>query len=349
MKIGILTLPFNNNYGGLLQCYALQKFLKEEGHDVYIIKHHITNPQTLTAKISTVIRLITGKKKKYKKQIASMEQFEKSYFKETQLIRSHEEFNNLQKYNFDALIVGSDQVWRFKYTQERFAEYFFDFAEKWHVKRFAFAASFGIDKWELNTNDTKKIQDLASLFDKISVRELSGTKLCQEKLHCNAIQLLDPTFLLSPDKYRLLYDNAPLEKDTLAVYLLDTTPSKKEAVKKISQTMKLESVYIGRNPQNNIYNRVEDWIKEIDSSKLVITDSFHGVVFSIIFNKPFILIMNEARGADRFLSLFQTFGFNKTYSCTKQFSPEYINKIDENLRNQIIERNQKSSISFFKL
>ena len=187
------------------------------------------------------------------------------------------------------------------------------------------------------------------MFNKISVRELTGIKLCKDNLYCDSTHLLDPTFLLSPEDYRLLYDNKTSKDDTLAVYLLDISPSKMDAVKKISQQMQLNPNYIGKNPQNNIFNRVEDWLKGIDSSNLVITDSFHGVVFSIIFNKPFVLIMNEARGANRFISLFQTFGFNKTYSCAKQFSPEYINRIDTDLRNQIIEENKKSSISFIKL
>lgn len=349
MKIGILTLPFNNNYGGLLQCYALQNFLKEEGHEVYVIKHHTSRPKTFTSKISDAIRIITGKTRKYKKQIASMQQFEKQYFQETHPICSTEEYKNLKKYNFDALIVGSDQVWRFQYTEENFSEYFFNFAKEWDIKRYAFAASFGVDTWDLNASDTKKLQELCKIFDKISVRELTGVKLCKENLHCDSTHLLDPTFLLSPDEYRLLYDNKILKDNTLAVYLLDINPSKMDAVKKISQQMHLNPIYIGRNPQNNIFNRVEDWLKGIDSSNLVITDSFHGVVFSIIFNKPFVLIMNEARGANRFFSLFQTFGFNKTYSCATQFSPEYINRIDTDLRNQIIEENKKSSISFIKL
>lgn len=246
MKIGILTLPFNNNYGGLLQCYALQKFLKEEGHEVYVIKHHISKPKTFASKINDAIKIITGKKRKYKKQIASMQQFEKQYFQETHPICSTEEYKSLKKYNFDALIVGSDQVWRFQYTKENFSEYFFNFAKGWNIKRFAFAASFGVDTWDLKASDTKKLQDLCKIFNKISVRELTGIKLCKENLHCDAIHLLDPTFLLSPDEYRLLYDNKILKDNTLAVYLLDISPSKMDAVKKISQQMQLNPNYIGK-------------------------------------------------------------------------------------------------------
>lgn len=349
MKIGLLTLPFNNNYGGLLQCYALQTFLKKQGHEVYIIKHNFSNRRNFKRNIKHLLKEILGKNLKYKRQVAPMKQFEDNYLQKTSLINSKQEFNILKNYNFDALIVGSDQVWRFQYTKENFAEYFFDFAKEWNVKRFAFAASFGVDTWDLNASDTKKLQDLCKMFNKISVRELTGIKLCKDNLHCDSTHLLDPTFLLSPEDYRLLYDNKTSKDDTLAVYLLDISPSKMDAVKKISQQMQLNPNYIGKNPQNNIFNRVEDWLKGIDSSNLVITDSFHGVVFSIIFNKPFVLIMNEARGANRFISLFQTFGFNKTYSCAKQFSPEYINRIDTDLRNQIIEENKKSSISFIKL
>lgn len=349
MKIGLLTLPFNNNYGGLLQCYALQTFLKEQGHEVYVIKHNFSRKGNLKSKIYSIIKRLLRKDLKYKIQTTAMQQFENTYLRETHLISSTQALHSLKKYNFDVLIVGSDQVWRFEYTKDNFAEYFFDFAKEWKVKRLSFAASFGIDTWNLDTESTNKLQALVKLFNKTSVRELSGIKLCKEYLHCNPTFLLDPTFLLSAENYRVLYDNISSIKEALAVYLLDVNQQKINAVENISREMHLEPIFIGKNPKNGVYNRVEDWLKNIDTSKLVVTDSFHGVVFSIIFNKPFVLIMNETRGADRFLSLFQTFNFHKTYSYIEPFSIKYINQVDKNLRNQKIEKNKISSTNFIQL
>lgn len=342
MKIGLLTLPFNNNYGGLLQCYALQTFLKEQGHEVYVIKHNFYTKKNLKTKIKNFLKIILGKVSKN----TSMEAFEKIFFQETHFIKSPQELCSLEKYNFDALIVGSDQVWRFEYTKNNFAEYFLNFAKEWHIKRFAFAASFGIDSWTINCKETQELKHLIKLFNKVSVREISGIKLCKEYLNSEAIQLLDPTFLTLEENYRSLYSHSNSNSKTLAVYLLDISQEKIDAVNNISHQMHLSPTFIGKNPNNGIYQKVEDWLKGIDTSSLVITDSFHGVVFSIIFNKPFILLMNENRGATRFSSLFQTFNFDKVYSCSMPFSTDYINLIDRNLYKQIIENNKKLSIDF---
>lgn len=346
MKIGLLTLPFNNNYGGLLQCYALQTFLKEQGHEVYVIKHNFSRKGNLKSKIYSIIKRLLRKDLKYKIQTTAMQQFENTYLRETHLISSTQALHSLKKYNFDVLIVGSDQVWRFEYTKDNFAEYFLNFAKEWHIKRFAFAASFGIDSWTINCKETQELKHLIKLFNKVSVREISGIKLCKEYLNSEAIQLLDPTFLTLAENYRSLYSHSNSNSKTLAIYLLDISQEKIDAVNNISHQMNLSPTFIGKNPNNGIYQKVEDWLKGIDTSSLVITDSFHGVVFSIIFNKPFILLMNENRGATRFSSLFQTFNFNKVYSCSMPFSTDYINLIDRNLYKQIIENNKKLSIDF---
>lgn len=342
MKIGLLTLPFNNNYGGLLQCYALQTFLKEQGHEVYVIKHNFYIKKNLKTKIKNFLKIILGKASKN----ASMEAFEKTFFQETHFIKSPQEFCSLKKYNFDALIVGSDQVWRFEYTKNNFAEYFLNFAKEWHIKRFAFAASFGIDSWTINCKETQELKHLIKLFNKVSVREISGIKLCKEYLNSEAIQLLDPTFLTLEENYRSLYSHSNSNSKTLAIYLLDISQEKLDAVNNISHQMNLSPTFIGKNPNNGIYQKVEDWLKGIDTSSLVITDSFHGVVFSIIFNKPFILLINENRGATRFSSLFQTFNFDKVYSCSMPFSTDYINRIDRKLYKEVIKKNKESAINF---
>ena len=92
MKIGLLTLPFNNNYGGLLQCYALQTFLKKQGHEVYIIKHNFSNRRNFKRNIKHLLKEILGKNLKYKRQVAPMKQFEDNYLQKTSLINSKQVF-----------------------------------------------------------------------------------------------------------------------------------------------------------------------------------------------------------------------------------------------------------------
>ena len=351
MKIGILTLPFNNNYGGLLQCFALQTFLKELGHDVIIIKRAYPKQSNIKTKIIRIIKKISGKTNKYRKQTFPMIFFERSHFTETRPFTNPIQLEELPHYHLDTLIVGSDQVWRFDYTKEHFAEYFLDFAERWKINRIAFAASFGIKSWTLNTEQTDRIKKLASLFNRISVRESSGINLCQQYLDYQAVHLLDPTFLLSASEYRKLYRTKPHVKtqDTIASYLLDSNEAKKNAIKMITNVTGLKNVFIGRNPKTGNWQSVEEWLQHIDEAKFIITDSFHGIVFSIIFDKPFVLINNTSRGAERFISLSETFGFNQFYDCTEQFSVKHINHIDKKLRERIIKENKKASIHFLAL
>lgn len=349
MEIGILTLPFNCNYGGLLQCYALQSFLKGLGHEVVIIKRVFPKRISFKNKAINAIKLLLGRTDKYKRSVVAMSRFENTYIIETPQIKEIRQYDSLLKDKIDALVVGSDQVWRFDYTKEHYAEYFFDFAEKWTVKRLAFAASFGVKDWNLGKKETSKIKKLASLFDRISTREESGVKLCQEKLACKATRLLDPAFLLSRDEYRILYETKKNETDVIATYILDLDQEKTKAIKQISQVIGKNVTFIGKDPQTKIYQPVVDWIKCIDESNLVVTDSFHGVVFSIIFNKPFVLMINENRGAERFISLSNTFGPFQYFVPGSSFSSKFVNYLDRDKCKQIIDENKLLSTNFIRV
>lgn len=349
MKIGILTLPFNCNYGGLLQCYALQSFLKGLGNEVYVIKRVFPKHTSFKHKTLNFFKLLFGRTDKYKKSVAAMKRFENMYIIETPQIKEISQYNDLLKKKIDTLVVGSDQVWRFDYTKENYAEYFFDFAEKWNIKRYAFAASFGVKYWNLGKKETDKIKKLASLFDGISTREESGIRLCQEKLECKAVHLLDPAFLLSKDEYRTLYGTKRIETNMIAAYILDFDREKTKAIKQISRVIGNDINCIGKNPQTKVYQSVEEWIKCIDESKLVVTDSFHGVVFSIIFNKPFVLIVNENRGAERFISLSNTFGPFQYFVPGSSFSSKYVNYLDKDKCKQIIDENKLLSTNFISM
>ena len=327
MKIGILTLPFNCNYGGLLQCYALQSFLKGLGHEVVVIKRVFPKRISFKNKAINAIKLLLGRTDIYKKSVAAMRCFENAYIIETLQIKEIRQYDSLLKDKIDALVVGSDQVWRFDYTKEHYAEYFFDLGKK----------------------ETSKIKKLASLFDRISTREESGIKLCQEKLACKATHLLDPAFLLSRDEYRSLYKTKVNKTDAIATYILDFDEEKLKSIKQISHAIDKDIIYIGKNPHTKVYQAVEDWIKSIDESNLVVTDSFHGVVFSIIFNKPFVLMINENRGAERFISLSNTFGPFQYFVPGSSFSSKFVNYLDRDKCKQIIDENKLLSTNFIRV
>ncbi|BAX80465.1 polysaccharide pyruvyl transferase family protein [Labilibaculum antarcticum] len=333
MKIGIITLPFNWNYGGILQTYALQSALKKIGHESYTINRN-TEPMSLKLKVLSYIRrsilktlfrkdvvVRTWPTKEEEKTIRQhTDRFIRENIKITDLLKSEKEFKNLAKYDFSAYVIGSDQVWRPKYSpiiENHFLK-FIPSNDK--SKRIAYAASFGVDNWEFTPSQTKACADLAKQFDSISVREDSGVALCKKHLNVDADVTLDPTLLIDKEEYIKLVgkDGIPKLSGTLLNYILDLSPDKKKILDQAIEELGIKPVSImpkgtfresGKNRLDDcICPPVTNWLRGFMDAEFVITDSFHGTVFSIIFNKPFLAIGNAKRGITRFSSLLKILG-----------------------------------------
>lgn len=321
MKIAILTQPLYTNYGGILQCYALQVVLERMGHKVQVLTkpqygrfYCIIYPLAVCKRLFK--RFVLGKKTaifKAPHQIISQRtnQFIHQYIHQyiqrvwTAKIASH----------FDAIVVGSDQVWRPLYSQP-IEEAFLSFLGDVDIKRVAYAASFGVNHCEYTEEQRKICSSLLKKFNAVSVRESSGVQLCQEYFDTKAIQLLDPTLLLSDNDYRALIKNGKTQpsKGNMLVYMLDWTKEKKELVERIASEKGMIPFWI--NSETTDENRpfelcikmsVEQWLRSFDDAEFVLTDSFHGCVFSIIFRKQFLAVGNKERGLDRFHSLLALF------------------------------------------
>jgi len=334
MKIGIITHPLIYNYGGILQNYALQQVLKDLGHEVYTIDKLSKTP--LKVKILSLgkrsLLKLSGKKVKLRGWQTDKESnvinkntrnFVSQYICTTDSVIDNDEVKKIhEKYKFDAYIVGSDQVWRRNLTRGNNLE-FLDFIEfNTDVKKIAYAASFGVSEWEFNTQETTKFQKLAPLFDAISVREDEGVKLCKEYLKVNASHLIDPTMLLNKDKFVSLVKTANVNSSAgkLFCYVLDRNNDKNRIIKDVSKSVNLKAFEVlpeqnysmdlkkGFDINKCVFPKIELWLRAFMDAEFVITDSFHGTAFSILFNKPFIAIVNKRRGASRFYSLLKTFG-----------------------------------------
>lgn len=329
MKIAILTLPLNHNYGGILQAYALQTTLERMGHEVVVldvnrypvIKLH---KAILAYPLRLFKRYIKGDKRIFIRREDIIRKRNSYFCKYTErFIRKNInrlEYNSLEslsKLKLDALVVGSDQVWRPIYYKP-IENAFLKFAEYWNVKRIAYAASFGTDKWEYSSQQTELCKRLVKKFDIVSVRESSGVELCKNFLNVNALQVLDPTMLLSKEDYINLIDrkNPNMEDNKqLLIYILDSNADKQKIVDYIAENKSLKKNYVGVQVFNDalplnqrIQPPVEDWLQSFMNAEFVVTDSFHACVFSILFNKPFIAIGNIERGMSRFISLLSIFG-----------------------------------------
>ena len=236
-------------------------------------------------------------------------QFCRRYINETYPIRGGKLKARIYN-NFDAYIVGSDQTWRPAYNWgDRLYYMYLDFVkDNDSVKKIAYAASFGVDNWEYSQDQTNKCKELIKKFDAISVREVSGIALCRDYLNVEAQHLLDPTLLLSADDYRLLIKDKDFGyKGEVCVYILDMTEEKRRLINVFCSKNNLRWYPVGTCLNNGDMPSIESWLAGFDKAKYVITDSFHGSVFSIIFNKPFVSIGNNARGMSRFDSLLGVF------------------------------------------
>lgn len=324
MKIALLNLPIDNNYGGNLQRYALMKVLQDMGHDVTHVNlrfgYHLPwykKPFSYTKRL--ILKYIFGKdikinqerflRQQYKKRCAVTEPFYQRYIKHTNPITDLRKLKELD--GFDAFVVGSDQVWRKKIAGRYLSTMFLDFLpDKSTVKRIAYGVSLGVSENELNQEEVNRLSDLYKRFDAVSVREDSALNLFKEYgwINPKAIQVLDPTMLLTKDDYLKLIENGNTvpSKGNMFCYILDKTEEKSRLIKEKAEELQLNPFELGLNDDKPV--SIEQWLRSFADAEYVITDSYHGLVFSIIFRKPFYPIRNEFRGNARFDCVLKLFG-----------------------------------------
>lgn len=261
------------NYGAVLTAYAMQSILDNMGlrnaHIDYRYKH--------------IKERFDG---------SFTDRFARKYLHRTPLCSCYKDFLKLNSITEKGFIVGSDQVFRDDYINKTSDYYLLAFAEP-DKQRIAISASFGKDSFKL-----KNKESLFQAMDGISVREENGLKLC-ESLGVNAEHILDPVFLADKEIFEDLVKNVEKPSCKIVGYILDEN----DEVNNFTQ--RFGSDYI------NIANKnlsVEEFLSYIYHAEKVVTDSFHGTCFAIIFNKPFRTFDNKGRGSSRFESLFKTFG-----------------------------------------
>ncbi|MCG6190239.1 polysaccharide pyruvyl transferase family protein [Maribellus maritimus] len=312
INVGILTLPFNSNYGGILQTYALQTYLKEKDYNAIHIYRDFPEKNKLVQIVKDLAKFLTGKTLVRKAKAHYPFQFFDKYVNpKTRRIRTISDFKDLKRYNFSTIIVGSDQVWRKEIAYGALKmNFFLDFAGK-STNKVSYAASFGLDSWQFDKEETEQIKKQILAFKAVSVREKSGVQLCENHLGIKATHVIDPVMLLPKEKYfDLLYDEEKDANGDCLVYLLDFTEQKQAIVNEISSKLNYKTYAVNKDIVKLGFRfkpSVKSWLKGFRDARFVVTDSFHGCLFSIIFNKPFLIIGNEKRGLARFNSLLSDF------------------------------------------
>ncbi len=299
MKIGILTYQWSHNYGAALQCYALQQFLMTAGYAVEVIPidKSLDNPFLKQWIGKTPISTLIKWKRRYTEH--KFRQFRKTRFCYGKTPPGSVSKIINHKWCYDAVVVGSDQVWNvlFEKTPDEQRLFFLDFLPAATI-RISYAASMG--GTTLSKNLYATLVSYLRRFKAISLREISGVDTVR-KLGLPAVWMPDPTLLLTAsewsDRLPLNEVKKPKSPEPILVYQLEWPTSVNldwvaTTLAENSQTSEIVKPY----PHIHLFQRGNpmytpiEWMAAIRRTACLVTNSFHGVVFSILFHRPFIVV-----------------------------------------------------------
>ena len=283
MKISILTFSKESNFGANLQCYALCKTLQNMGHQVDIID--IQLPKITFSWYTNLLQLPQDFlfflfRKKH------LNIFTKKYKTTTKLQEV--------QHKSDLYIVGSDQVWNPDITKRLDPLiYFFSFLPK-GVCRVSYAASFGTGSWQ-SPALTGEVKRLLHKFNAVSVREQTGVAICKNTFGIDARLVADPTLLLTSYDEICGDYNPQRETNELVYFTFIRNKKEQEIIADFSMANQLQAIALRSNRaipgfKQRLYLSVAEWLNSIRYAKLVVTNSFHCMVFCVLFHKRFVAI-----------------------------------------------------------
>lgn len=317
-KVGIVGLRHETNIGNNLIKYAMSIKISQLGYIPYIIG-------TVWNRFNNI---------DFINQTTNLVIIEKNY-------------SEIKQNDYDILIVNSDQTWvKFDYNFYNYA--FLKFAENWTIPKFIYGASLGYDKWVFSKNDEKIAKNLLSNFSGISVREKGSIELIKKHLGINAQLVLDPTFLIDNKYYlKLIRDfKGNLTKDNSYIFIYNIADDQNiiKIMKNSSKELNLGTFYFPLNNDSSVLS----FIYYIVNSNSVITNSYHGSVFSIIFNKPFLTIYEKNSAKERYISLGSLFNVSERIVEVGEYLDLNLLKKPLNINQKLLNKLKKESINFLK-
>lgn len=302
MKIGIITFHWSDNYGAVMQVYALQQHLISAGHDVCVIDYR---PPGIV-KNTPLLKRIVGKSLTtcLRKWAVLIRTFRFEKFRKTALKLSPVQVVDVLGLNrvsegFDILITGSDQVWNPKFlaNQRSFDAYFLNFGPD-SAKRISYAASIGHSSIKTVEPWKAVLAEKLKAMDAISVRENTGSTIISDITGENRpVIVADPTLLLDKDAHRNRTSRKKrhTKKPKLFSYILHKADLEAEPV--IQSVAKEFGLAVSRCSfvdesllNTKSYLSPDQWLSCIDEANFVVTNSFHALVFCLIFHTPFAVI-----------------------------------------------------------
>lgn len=353
MKVGIITFHRALNYGAVLQAYALQQYLNDIGIENEIIDYRCEYIEEFykpvkaspLRELKTYIRELlffpynTKKRKKF-------ESFVKEYIKTSETIYTQDKLRDIND-KYDFFITGSDQVWNSRWSGFDKA-YFLDFTE--NDKKASYAASFGFDK--IPENEVDEYRRLLSGFQYISVRENTGLQIINQLLQRNAELSLDPTCLIGKDKWKSIAVK-PNESGYVLLYTLDKSEQLVSFAKEKAKELKAKIVCISdalKKAEDFEYKGFlspSEFIGLFENAGYVVTNSFHGLMFSVIFEKHFCLQYQLSKGApnSRLADFVHDFGLE---NCVYQDSSAFTGKSNYAQVSAMMSEKKKKTEEYFE-
>lgn len=311
MKIAVITYHYSCNNGAVMQTYALCRFLRENGHSVKLIDIRQDESEKQPFVVKFVKYFVFGYRinrvvKRFYPPLT------KRYWTVDALKNNPPEA--------DCYIVGSDQVWNPAISKEQMLAYFLDFGDK-NIKRVSYASSFGVSAWPVrDTELTKKVQTLLARFDYLAVREKQGKDICKNTFGLDAKVVLDPTFLNY--EYQEFNDGVK-QTNEFVCYKLNRTEDFWMYAKKVGEIIGSKPLLLNYNyPKKGFVYcfppSLRTWMRKFAGAKFILTDSFHGIAFSIINRKQFVVILNDDGKNSRLIDLMNLMGLqNRVFNSVK--------------------------------
>lgn len=352
MKIALITIWHCCNYGAEMQTYATVKALTQLGHQVELIDFRLTdqNHKPFKVRMADLASLVTPSYYKFSSFWEEYLPVKKLRYRSLDELRSNPP-------KADLYMVGSDQVWNESITKDKAAAFFLDFGPE-NVKRASFSSSFGVNVWNGQPQLTNIAQKRFAGYCGISCREKTGLKILKDTFGITqAYNTLDPTLLFN-DYSEIL--GSVVENDTLVYYPLRNGNTSLETVSN-QLAEKLKLTLENANPYKMIpgtsslvwnRNSIKQWMQTIAGARLVVTPSFHGVAFSILFHRQFVVLNLAKHGRQsRLLDLLDELGVGDRYyeSIDALLNSDFINyPIDYNLVDSKLQSLRDRSWSYIK-
>lgn len=363
MKIGISSYHNSINYGAVLQIYALKKNLEKLGGEVSVIDYRAINSEYADFSFSkgrqtmgvprASLKFLFYHMSSKKLIVNKMNKFADFVNSNLNLTRKYDYIEDfINESNLDLVICGSDQIWNPEITNGFNKMMFGDFNSS-TIKKYSYAASVG-DVKIIDTKDRKTVfLELIKNFDAISVREKELAEFIKDNVDEDPLVVLDPTLLLDADEYLPIIDTTKLKEKYVLVYQLSRYPRVIEIARNLSKLYNIKIVEIINNPYEFPRNKSmlfdvspSEFLNLIKNAEYVVTNSFHGTAFSIIFKKNFYTVASRSRNS-RITNLLLTLGLSDR--LINENDDEFLSdKINYEEVDVLLSRERETSINYLK-